>query len=70
MTKKNIKVLVVDDSPSITEVLDLILRDNGYEVCLASDGKEGLKIFETAHPDLVITDIVMPDMEGIMIIML
>ncbi len=59
------KVLVVDDEPSITDLISLILTEKGYEVSIANDGKQGLKQFETVAPDLVITDIVMPDMEGI-----
>ncbi len=50
---------------AITEVVDMILCENGYEAYLAFDGKDGLKKFDSVHPDLVITDIVMPDMEGI-----
>jgi DNA-binding response OmpR family regulator len=59
------KVLVVDDEPSITDLVSLILTEKGYEVSIANDGKQGLKQFESVEPDLVITDIVMPDMEGI-----
>jgi len=59
------KVLVVDDEPSITELVGLILSEKGYEVSTANDGRQGLKQFESMKPDLVITDIVMPDMEGI-----
>lgn len=59
------KVLVVDDEPSITDLVNLILTEKGYEVSIANDGKQGLKQFESVEPDLVITDIVMPDMEGI-----
>ncbi len=59
------KVLVVDDEPSITDLVSLILTEKGYEVSIANDGNQGLKQFESVEPDLVITDIVMPDMEGI-----
>ena len=59
------KILVVDDESSITDLVYSILTEKGYEVTTAKDGKEGLKVFESVKPDLVITDIVMPDMEGI-----
>ncbi len=59
------KILVVDDESSITDLVYSILTEKGYEVTTAKDGNEGLKVFESVKPDLVITDIVMPDMEGI-----
>jgi len=59
------KILVVDDEPSLTNFLHLVLTETGYEVTTAKDGSEGLKVFESIKPDLVITDMVMPDMEGI-----
>ena len=66
MNKRIIKkILVVDDEPSITEFLHLVLTETGYEVTTAKDGSEGLRVFEPMKPDLVITDMVMPDMEGI-----
>jgi len=66
MNRKRIKkILVVDDEPAIIDLVHSILADNGYEVTGAKDGREGLKVFESTNPDLVITDIVMPDMEGI-----
>lgn len=62
------RVLVVDDEPSITDLISVILTENGYEVSIANAGKRGLKQFESVEPDLAITDIVMPDMEGIKLI--
>lgn len=62
------KILVVDDEPSITNFLHLVLTETGYEVTTAKDGREGLKVFESIKPDLVITDMIMPDMEGIELI--
>lgn len=59
------KILVVDDEPAITKLVELMLSVKGYEVIAAEDGKKGLEMFKTENPDLVITDIVMPDMEGI-----
>lgn len=59
------KILIVDDEPLFAEFLHLVLTKEGYEISTAKDGKEGIEIFESIKPDLVITDIVMPDMEGI-----
>ncbi len=64
-TNKISKILLVDDESSMIDVTQLILTELGYEVSTAGDGREGLKVLESAQPDLVITDIVMPDMEGI-----
>ena len=59
------KILVVDDESTVTDLISLILTEEGYEVSTAQNGKEGLKQFESVGPDLIITDIIMPDMEGI-----
>ena len=66
MNQKRINtILVVDDESSITDLIHAILTDQGNKVYTARDGKEGLKIFESTKPDLVITDIIMPEIEGI-----
>lgn len=64
--KKNI--LIVDDEPSIRESLKGILRDEGYEVSVASDGLSALKKIEEEPPDLVFLDIVMPEVDGLEIL--
>jgi len=58
-------VLVVDDEPLQREILKTILDDEGYETYTASSGEEGLKIVDKLHPDVVLTDLKMEDMEGI-----
>lgn len=58
------KILVVDDDPHIREILDFALRKAGFEVMLAADGREGLSAFERQRPDLVVLDILMPEMPG------
>ncbi len=63
--RKKTRILMVDDESAITDLISLILTEEGYEVSTAQNGKEGLKQFESVGPDLVITDIIMPDMEGI-----
>jgi DNA-binding NtrC family response regulator len=58
-------VLVVDDEPLQREILKTILDDEGYETYTASSGEEGLRIVNKLHPDVVLTDLKMEDMEGI-----
>lgn len=58
------KVLVVEDDDSISNVVELNLRLDGYEVFLAADGEEGLAMVEEIEPDLVILDVMMPKIDG------
>ena len=58
-------ILVVDDEPQITRVLRTSLQSNGHEVTVARDGADALEHFLKAQPDLVITDLAMPMMNGI-----
>ncbi|MDY7013264.1 MAG: response regulator [Cyanobacteriota bacterium] len=57
-------VLVVDDSPSQREMIATLLRTIGMQVTVASNGEEGLQCLNSSLPDLVITDVVMPKMNG------
>jgi adenylate cyclase len=59
------KVLVVDDDNSIVNVLQHILTRDGHEVFIAMDGKEGLAKAREHKPDLIILDIMMPEVDGI-----
>jgi two-component system KDP operon response regulator KdpE len=58
------RILVVDDEPQITRVLRTSLQSNGHEVTVARDGVEGLELFLKTQPELVITDLAMPRMDG------
>ena len=58
------KVLVVDDKRAIRELLRRLVEDLGYEPVLASSGAEALEMLEAEQVDVVLTDIVMPDMDG------
>jgi two-component system KDP operon response regulator KdpE len=59
------RILVVDDERQITRVLRTSLESHGYQVAIASDGLEALRAFETFCPNLVITDLSMPNMDGV-----
>jgi len=59
------KVLIVDDEPAIREVLEMILQEWGYEVRLASDGSEAKDLVESYDPEIVISDVVMPQLSGL-----
>lgn len=58
------KVLVVDDDPYILMSLEFLMKKNGYEVMVARNGKEALDIIDSTIPDLVLLDIMMPDVDG------
>lgn len=62
---KNKHVLIVDDDDVIREYVQELLLFSNYKVTQAENGKEGFKQVQKNMPDLVITDIVMPEMEGI-----
>ena len=62
--KKMIKILIVDDEAYIRRVLELKLKNKGYEVITAVNGAEGLEKLKLYDPDVVITDIKMPAMDG------
>ncbi len=62
---ENKKVLVIDDEPQITRVLRHSLSAHRYDVRTAADGVSGLETFRDWHPDLIITDLQMPEMDGI-----
>ncbi|MFW6248192.1 MAG: response regulator [Bacteroidota bacterium] len=58
-------ILIVDDSESIREVVNFTLQNEGYEVLVGIDGKDALKFFDGRTIDLIITDLHMPEMDGI-----
>jgi len=58
------KILVVDDEPSIVTLLEFNLKKSGYDVITATDGKMALEKAETEHPDLIVLDLMLPELDG------
>src|SRR6478672_4496663 len=59
------RILIVNDAPDQLELMGFMLRRAGYEVITASDGKEGVEIAQSQLPELIISDIAMPRMDGV-----
>lgn len=59
------KILVIEDNAIVRNTVMRILQSAGYEVVTANDGLQGIGAFRREHPDLVISDIIMPEQEGI-----
>ena len=62
--KSKAKILVVDDEPHICQILETRLTMAGYDVAVAGDGMAGLKTFGEVNPDLVILDLMLPQLDG------
>ena len=65
MKKKDITILLVDDEPDILEILSYNLSSEGYEIITAKNGAEGVSKAKKKQPDLIILDVMMPEMDGI-----
>lgn len=61
---KPVKILVIDDDPNICELISLYGEKSGYQMSAALDGKDGLLKFYDDSPDLVVLDIMLPEMDG------
>ena len=61
-------MLVVDDDPVILELLRINFEIEGFEVISASDGQEGLERAATDHPDVILSDIMMPRLDGLQLL--
>ena len=59
------KVLIVEDDEGISEFVELELKHEGYETVLAKSGREGLEKFESENPDMVLLDVMLPEMNGL-----
>jgi DNA-binding NtrC family response regulator len=62
------KIVLIDDEKDIREVMTIALQDAGYTVDIAADGATGLKLCEDSSPQIVITDIRMPGMDGLQVL--
>ena len=63
--KRKKRVLAIDDEPAMTEWLKILLEHAGYEVRTALIGTRGEELFRTWRPDAVVTDMMLPDVDGI-----
>src|ERR1700680_3822420 len=63
--KRKKRVLAIDDEPSMTEWLKIVLEHAGFEVKTALIGTRGEEVFKAWHPDAVVTDMMLPDVDGI-----
>lgn len=59
------RILIVEDEPSIAEVVSLYMKRAGYQVQIAVDGRQAMTIFERQIPDLVILDLMLPEVDGL-----
>src|SRR5262245_41246220 len=60
----NEQILVVDDTPANIQILIGILKEKGYQLSVATNGIEALKVLERIRPDLILLDVMMPEMDG------
>ena len=58
------KILMIDDEPEFVDMIKMRLEANDYSVVTAYEGKEGLKLAHTENPDLILLDVMMPEMDG------
>lgn len=58
-------ILIIDDEPSITDVVAEVLTDEGYETLIASGGRDALHMLAECRPDLMLLDLFMPEMSGL-----
>jgi DNA-binding response OmpR family regulator len=59
------RILIVDDDPAIVQVLEQLLDEEGFEVRYTLDGREALSEIQRIHPDVVLSDIMMPSLDGV-----
>ena len=60
----NARILVVDDTPANIHTLTAILKEQGYQLSVATNGRQAIEVIEKVHPDLVLMDVMMPEMDG------
>lgn len=62
------KILLIEDQSFTAAILETVLKSAGHDVTVVKDGEKGLEVFEATRPDVVITDIVLPKMDGLAVI--
>ena len=58
------RILIVDDTPANIQMLMAILKERGYQLSAATNGRQAIEAVEKVHPDLVLMDVIMPEMDG------
>ena len=59
------RVLIIDDDRETTDLLRIILEPNSFDVSTANSGKDGLALVHALHPDVIVVDLLMPEMDGL-----
>jgi DNA-binding NtrC family response regulator len=62
------KILVIDDQSNVREFLEILFRQQGYDVVLADGGWKSLELYRREHPDVVVLDLNMPEMDGVTVL--
>lgn len=58
------KILIIDDEVAVRDLLSMLLKRDGYDIKTANDGKSALSLVKSFHPDLILLDLMLPDIEG------
>src|SRR2546430_5011168 len=58
------RILIIDDAPANIQTLSSILKERGYNINIATNGRQGLEVLERIRPDLILLDIMMPELDG------
>lgn len=66
--KDDIRILVIDDEPAIRNVIKMSLEANGYKIAEAVDGQSGIRLVSEFHPNLLLLDLGLPDMNGLAVL--
>ena len=64
MKDETIKVLLVEDEASLSMIIQQTLKNLGFDITIAPDGEEGLRLLPHVQPDVIVADIMMPNMDG------
>ena len=62
------KILVIDDQPNVRAFLEILLRQQGYDVVLAENGWKGLQLYRQERPDVILLDLNMPEPDGVTVL--